>query len=83
MNLADLTPQQRAVFDLVVQGKSNKVIAKAIERSEGCVKTHMTSIFNHFGIDSRAELIARYYLEGHAALLAETPTPDVLQRTGS
>jgi len=81
MNLADLTPQQRAVFDLVVQGKSNKVIAKAIERSEGCVKTHVTALFKLFGCTSRAELIARHYQEGHDALLAETATPEILQRT--
>ena len=61
MNLAALTVCQRAVFDQLVQGKSNRDISAVVRKTEKTVKAHVTAIFKHFGCASRAELIARHY----------------------
>jgi DNA-binding NarL/FixJ family response regulator len=49
-----LTRRQQEVLDLLVQGKSNKEIALALNLSEGTVKIHLTAIFRHFGVSNRA-----------------------------
>jgi DNA-binding NarL/FixJ family response regulator len=48
-----LTPRQRGVLDLLVQGKTNKEIALALGLSEGTVKIHMAAIFRYFGVNTR------------------------------
>jgi DNA-binding NarL/FixJ family response regulator len=49
-----LTPRQRDVLDLLVQGKTNKEIALALGLGEGTVKIHMAAIFRYFGVNNRA-----------------------------
>lgn len=49
-----LTPRQREVLDLLVQGKTNKEIALALKLVEGTVKIHMSAIFRYFGVNTRA-----------------------------
>lgn len=49
-----LTARQQEVLDLLVQGKSNKEIALALNLGEGTVKIHVAAIFRHFGVNSRA-----------------------------
>ncbi|MBM6583677.1 response regulator transcription factor [Microvirga sp. BT689] len=49
-----LTPRQQEVLDLLVQGKTNKEIALALQLGEGTVKIHMAAIFRYFGVNSRA-----------------------------
>lgn len=57
--LERLTPAQRTVFDLLVQGRSTKQIATSLERSDYTVKNHIKAIFKVFGVSSRAALIVR------------------------
>jgi DNA-binding NarL/FixJ family response regulator len=49
-----LTPRQREVLQLLVQGKSNKEIAKTLDLGEGTIKVHMAALFRAFGVNSRA-----------------------------
>jgi DNA-binding NarL/FixJ family response regulator len=56
--LAELSASERAVFDLVRQGLSNKEIAAERGRSVATVKNQLQSVFNKFGVNSRGRLIA-------------------------
>lgn len=49
----DLTPRQRDVLELIVQGLSNKEIARALGLAEGTVRVHMTSMFRSLGVSNR------------------------------
>ncbi len=49
-----LTPRQREVLELLIQGKSNKEIAKTLNLGEGTIKVHMAALFRTFGVNSRA-----------------------------
>lgn len=49
-----LTARQRDVLDLIVQGMSNKEIARALKLAEGTVKIHVTALFRKFGLYRRA-----------------------------
>jgi DNA-binding NarL/FixJ family response regulator len=51
---AILTPRQRDVFELIVQGMSNKEIARALELAEGTVKIHIKALFAKLGVRRRA-----------------------------
>jgi DNA-binding NarL/FixJ family response regulator len=46
----DLTPRERDVLELMVQGKSNQGIAEALVVSAAAVEKHVTSIFHKLGI---------------------------------
>lgn len=59
--IADLTPQQRCVLELVSQGKHNKEIAAELGVTEATVKAHVTQVLHKLGVRSRtqAALLAR------------------------
>jgi DNA-binding NarL/FixJ family response regulator len=57
-SIADLTPRQRKVLELLMQGKSNKEIARNLNLGEGTVKVHMAALFRVFGVNSRAAVAA-------------------------
>ena len=48
-----LTPRQRDVLSPMVQGKSNKEIARALNLGEGTVKIHVAALFRNLGVKSR------------------------------
>ena len=52
-----LTPRQRAVLELLVQGKSNRDIAVALDLAENTVKVHMAAVFRALGVSSRVEAL--------------------------
>ena len=54
-----LTPQQRRVFELAVQGLSNDAIASRLRVSAGTVKTHLEHVYAKLGVHSRRELMLR------------------------
>lgn len=54
-----LTPRQRDVLRHVVQGCSNKEIARQLDIAEGTVKIHLAALFAHFGAHNRTELAMR------------------------
>jgi DNA-binding NarL/FixJ family response regulator len=51
---AILTPRQRDVFELIVQGMSNKEIARTLQLAEGTVKIHIKALFAKLGVRRRA-----------------------------
>jgi DNA-binding NarL/FixJ family response regulator len=55
--LRGLTPRQVDVLRCVIQGKSNKVIARELDVSEGTVKAHLSSVLRAFGARSRTEAV--------------------------
>lgn len=49
-----LTPRQQQVLELLVSGKSNKSIARALGLGEGTVKIHVAALFRNLGVKNRA-----------------------------
>lgn len=52
-----LSPRQMDVFRCVVRGKSNKVIARELNISEGTVKAHLSSVMRALGASNRTEAV--------------------------
>lgn len=55
--LKDLTPQERRVYSLLREGKSNKDIADILSISISTVKSHINNIYSKMNISSRRELL--------------------------
>ena len=53
------TPKQREVFDQLMEGVPNKVIARRLNMAEGTVKTHLHSIYQLLRVSSRAQAILK------------------------
>ena len=51
-----LTPREREILQLIVEGESNKGIAQLLSVSQDTVKHHLTSVFNKTGTSSRLGL---------------------------
>ena len=56
--LATLTPRERQVFDLVVQGKINKQIGQALGATERTIKAHRHQVMEKMRVQTLAELVA-------------------------
>jgi DNA-binding NarL/FixJ family response regulator len=55
--LAELTPQQARILDLVCEGKLNKQIAHDLSIAETTVKAHITAILRKLGAHSRTHAV--------------------------
>ena len=55
--LSDLTLQERKIFILLQQGKSNKEIADECSISISTVKSHVNNIFSKMKVSSRKEIL--------------------------
>ena len=53
-----LTPRQTMVMKLIIEGHSNKQIAKELGLAEATVKSHVSTIFRSLGVHSRTQAIA-------------------------
>ncbi len=51
-----LTPRQLGVLSLVVQGKSNKMIARELDLSEATVKVHVSAIMKALNAVNRTQV---------------------------
>lgn len=57
--LARLTPQQRRVLNLLVSGRSNKEIARALGIEEITVKVHLQRVYRTLGAANRTQAATR------------------------
>jgi DNA-binding NarL/FixJ family response regulator len=55
--LAGVSPREREVLSLLLDGMPNKLIAQRLEISEKTVKSHLTSIFRQLGVTDRVQAI--------------------------
>jgi len=69
--LNPLTSRQRDVLNLIVQGRSNKEIARTLDLAEGTVKIHVAALFGKLGVRRRAALA----VAGAALLQPVRPLP--------
>jgi DNA-binding NarL/FixJ family response regulator len=68
--LAGISPREREVLSLLLDGMPNKLIARRLEISEKTVKSHLTSIFRSIGVTDRVQAILwveRHGLRGDLA----------------
>ncbi len=72
-----LSEREKEVVRLLLQGKSNKLIALSLGISVRTVEFHLKNIYAKFQVNSRIELILKL---GHAAHLPRTHTAPVLLR---
>jgi len=61
--LAQLTPREREVMDLLVQGKTNREIAESFGLSPRTVEVHRAAIKQKLGVKSLSELVRLALLE--------------------
>ncbi|MEY2687522.1 MAG: hypothetical protein RL375_1720 [Pseudomonadota bacterium] len=57
---AQLSPREREVLGLIVEGLTNKEIGRALDLSPRTVENHRASLFAKLEADSLAQLIRRY-----------------------
>jgi FixJ family two-component response regulator len=68
-HIRTLTPRERQVFELVVQGKINKQIAVQLGATERTIKAHRHKVMEKMRVQSLAELVT---LAERAGVLSET-----------
>lgn len=61
--IAQLTPQQRVVAGLILQGKTNQEIAEQLVLSRGTVNTHVSNILQRLNLATRREVRTRILLD--------------------
>lgn len=55
--LKDLSVQERKIFTLIMEGKSNKEISEVLKISLSTVKSHVNSIYTKLDINSRKDVL--------------------------
>ena len=56
--VASLTPSERRVADLAVEGQTNREIAQALFVTQKTVEVHLSSVYRKLGLTSRSQLPA-------------------------
>lgn len=62
-----LSPREREVLGLIVEGMSNKVIARTLDLSPRTVEAHRAHVFDKLQVDSLAQLVRAYAALVHRA----------------
>lgn len=55
--LAGVSPREREVLGLLLEGMPNKLIARRLGISEKTVKTHLTNVFRTIGVTDRVQAV--------------------------
>ncbi len=58
-----LTRRQIEVIAMVARGETNKTIAVALGCSESAVEQHVTALLRRYGVENRAQLVARFWAD--------------------
>jgi len=54
-----LTPRQQEIANLLLQGMSNKEIARALGIQPNTVKVHLSEIYGRLEVTSRGKLVSK------------------------
>jgi DNA-binding NarL/FixJ family response regulator len=57
--MPEFSPRQHAVLRCLLQGKSNKVIARELHMAQGTVKAHLWAVYQAMGVNSRTQAMYR------------------------
>ena len=57
-HVSALTPREREVFELVIRGKTNKQVARALGGTERTIKAHRHRVMEKMRVQSLAELVS-------------------------
>jgi DNA-binding CsgD family transcriptional regulator len=71
--LENLSPREREIFDLLLNGVSPKEIARKLNISLHTVAYHRTNLYNKLGVQNIQELFAQYSTNG------KEPPPEALE----
>lgn len=64
----DLTPRERDVLRHLVQGRSNREIAAALDIGDETVKTHVARVLSKLQVENRAQAIVQALKQGLATM---------------
>jgi len=64
LRVGELTPREREVLDLLVQGLSNPEICRELVISEATAKTHVAKILQKLGVRDRVQAVIYAYETG-------------------
>ncbi|HHT63832.1 MAG TPA: helix-turn-helix transcriptional regulator, partial [Clostridia bacterium] len=59
MTKSNLTDREKEIIELLLKGRTYKLIAGELQLSENTVKTHIKNIYSKFNVQSKTELIKR------------------------
>ena len=70
LDLPRLSPAERRVFNHLVRGRPEKVVARRLNISRHTVHNHVRLIYRKLGVCSRAELLARFVTGANVSQLS-------------
>jgi DNA-binding NarL/FixJ family response regulator len=56
-DVPELSDRQRDVLRLLIEGKSNKLIARALDLTDATVKTHLQGVYRKLQVESRTQAV--------------------------